>query len=77
MRQYTGDVNKYQMKKARLIAAALLIAACQSDTPQANLSRLVARADEGQWTSLSFAAGVSVADVPCRALVITILEGLA
>lgn len=70
-------MNRYQKRKAWLIAAALLIAAAQSDTPIALLPRLAAAMDERQWISVSLAAGVAVADTPARILVVAILGGLS
>lgn len=69
-------MNRYQQSKARLIAAVLLMAAAQGNTPMSQLAPLAARMSERQWTSVSFAAGVPVVDVPARVLVIALLGGL-
>ena len=70
-------MNRYQLRKARLIAAVLLTAACESDTPLAKLPELAARMSESDWRAVSFAAGVAVADVPARTMTVAILGGLA
>lgn len=70
-------MNSYQRRKARMIAASILSAACQSDTPIGNLPRMLVTLDERAWVSVSLAAGQSVADTQCRALVVAILGGLA
>ena len=70
-------MNRYQLRKARLIAAVLLTAACESDTPLAKLPELAARMDEAQWRAVSFAAGQPVADTGARVAVVAILGGLA
>ncbi len=72
-------MNRYQRRKARMIAAVILAAACQAPkpTPLAWLPGLVARMDEAQWRAVSFAAGQPVASHPARVLVVAILEGLA
>jgi hypothetical protein len=69
--------NSYQRSKAKKIAAVLLIAAAQSGTPMADLAALAARMDEGQWRTVSFKAGVAVAEHPARVFTIAILGGLA
>jgi len=69
--------NSYQKSKAKKIAAVLLIAAAQSDTPMADLATLAASMSEREWTSVSLAAGVAVADHPARVFTIAILGGLA
>lgn len=69
-------MNRYQKRKARAIAAAVVQGACQSDTPLGNLPRMLVTLDERGWISLSLAAGQSVADTQCRALVVAILDGL-
>jgi hypothetical protein len=68
--------NSYQRRKARLIAATLLIAAAQSDTPMSSLAQLAAMMDESQWRTVSLQSGVAVADLPARVYVIAILGGL-
>lgn len=69
--------NRYQGRKAKLIAGTLVLAAAQSDTPMSNLATLAAHMSESQWRTVSFQAGVPVADVPCRVLCIAMLGGLA
>ena len=67
------EIGRYQARKARLIAAALLLGAIQSDAPLSNLPQLAAHMSESQWRSISFAAGQSVLDVPARIMAIAIL----
>ena len=69
--------NSYQRRKARMIAATILRAAAQSDTPMGNLPRMLVTLDERAWVTLSLAAGQSIADTHCRAMVVAILGGLA
>lgn len=69
--------NRYQQKKARLIAAVLIQAAIQGDTPFSQLAPLAARMKESQWISVSLAAGQPVADLPARAWCIAILQAVA
>lgn len=66
----------YQIHKARLIAAVLLMAAAQSETPMSNLAQLAARMSERQWVSISLAAGVPVADTRARIMVVALLGTL-
>jgi hypothetical protein len=70
-------MNAYQRRKARLIAAVLILAAAQSETPMTQLAQLAARMDERQWISVSLAARVPVADLPARALTVAYLLRLA
>ena len=70
-------MNSYQRRKARNIAAVLLLAAAQSDTPFSSLPELISRMDDAQWRTISLQAGVPVADVQCRTLVVAQLISLA
>lgn len=65
--------NSYQRRKARKIAAVLMLAAVNSDTPIANLPLLASRMTESQWRTVSFEAGVAVADRPARVFTIALL----
>ena len=69
--------NRYQMRKAKLIAATMVLAAAQTDVPMTQLALLASRMDEAQWRGVSFQAGVSVADTPCKVLVVALLGRLA
>ena len=70
-------MNRYQMRKAKLIAATLILAAAQTDVPMTQLAHLAAAMDHRQWISVSLQAGVAVADTPCRVLVVALLGRLA
>lgn len=70
-------MNRYQKHKAKLIAATLLIAAAQSNTPMSQLAGMAASFGESEWRTVSFTAGVAVADTPARVYVVAILGGLA
>jgi hypothetical protein len=66
------------MRKAKLIAATMVLAAAQSENvPMTQLALLASRMDEAQWRGVSFQAGVSVADTPCKVLVVALLGRLA
>jgi len=70
-------MNPYQLRKAKLIAAVILQAACNSGRIAfAELPTFAAHFNESAWRAVSFAAGVPVADTPCRDAVIVILGGL-
>lgn len=67
-------MTRYQLDKARKIERCLR----QSFSGRRGgprLAKLLARADENQWRSLSFAAGVPVADKDCMAAVVALLGG--
>jgi len=71
-------MNRYQLRKARMIASVLLLAAAKSEAVSlSQLGELAARMSEAQWITVSLQAGVSVADKPCRAAVVAILLNLA
>lgn len=69
--------NGYQKRKARLIAAVLILAAAQSETPMSQLAQLAARMSPDQWRTVSFQAGVAIADHAAKVLTIAYLETLA
>ncbi len=69
--------NKYQTRKAKLIAGTLLLAAVQSDTPLAQLPLLAARMSHTQWVTVSLQSGVPVADHSARVMVVALLANLA
>lgn len=66
-------MNGYQRRKARLIAGSIIQAACQMEEPLSQLPATVARFTHRQWISVSLAAGVPVAEEPCRKLVVALL----
>lgn len=69
--------NGYQKRKAKLIAAVLILAAAQSDVPMTQLAQLAARMSHRQWITVSLQAGVAVADHAAKVLTIAYLETLA
>jgi hypothetical protein len=71
-------MNRHQVRKAKLVAAAILAACCQSDNVfQCDLPRIAAHFTEGQWRTVSLAAGVPVVDTDARAMVVALLGRLA
>lgn len=67
-------MNSYQLSKARKISASLLASREQLGLTNHKLAQLVALADADTWRKLSFAAGVAVADLACKAAVIGMLR---
>ena len=67
-------MNSYQKRKAKLVAATLLMACCASTMPLTDLPRAAAAMNEAQWRAVSFNAGVPVLDTDARVLVVAILE---
>jgi hypothetical protein len=69
-------MNRYQISKARKIAA--FVTACAAKTKRATtaheLCKLVALMDADQWRTLAFQAGVAVADLDCKAATLAILR---
>lgn len=71
-------MNRYQLRKAKLIAATLILAAGQSENvPMTQLAQLAASMDHRGWVTVSLQAGVPVADYPCKVLVVALLGRLA
>lgn len=66
-------MNPYQRRKAKAIAGVLILAAAASDTPMSQLPGLVARMSDDQWRTVSFQAGVPVADRAARIYTIGLL----
>lgn len=69
-------MNAYQRRKARSIAAVLLLAATQTDIPFSQLALLASRMSHREWVTVSLQAGVAVADDAAKALVVAMLGGL-
>ena len=68
-------MNSYQIAKARKIADILIAALPQSSLVTRNeLARTVARLSNDDWRTISFAAGVPVADIKARQAVLAILR---
>ncbi len=72
-------MNAYQRRKARLIAAVLILGAAEMPfpVPMTMLAELAARMDHRQWVTVSLAAGVPVADHAAKVLTIAYLQSLA
>jgi hypothetical protein len=71
-----GQVNRRQIRAARLIVATLILAACASDTPISTLPRLMASATFDHWRTIAFQAGVPVPDEGVKKATIALLEGM-
>lgn len=69
--------NRYQERKAKVLAASLLQAAIASDVPLSKLAFMAARMTHQQWISLSLANGLPVADLPARVYTIALLQRVA
>ena len=67
--------NAYQVRKAKQIANFLLECREQSTLGRLELAKVVAIMDANQWRTVSFAAGVPVADLLCKAAVLALLRG--
>lgn len=69
--------NRYQIAKAKRIIRHLV--ACADATMEATstfmLARCVAMMSHEEWRTVSFAAGVPVADLDCKAVVLAMLRG--
>lgn len=65
--------NGYQNSKAKAIAGVLVLAAAASDTPMSQLPVLASRMNDDQWRTVSFQAGVPVADRATRIYTIGLL----
>lgn len=68
--------NRYQRRKARSIAAVLLLACTQTDIPFSKLALLASRMSHREWITVSLQAGVPVADYAAKVLVVAMLGGL-
>lgn len=65
-------MNSYQKRKAKAIAGVLILAAA-SDIPMSQLPVLASNMSEDQWRTVSFQAGVPVADRAARIYTIGLL----
>lgn len=72
-------INRYQLAKARRIAAFLRD--CADKTMEATspwmLSQMTALLTDEEWRTVCLAAGVAVADLEAKAAVLAILRGKA
>ena len=69
--------NRYQERKAKILAGSLLQAAIAADVPLSNLPRMAASMTHAQWVSLSLANGLPVATRPARIFTIALLQKVA
>lgn len=66
--------NRYQQKKARSLAAALLQSGAQSESVSlCEFSELAARLSHREWISVAMQARVAVPDHPAKVLTIAYL----
>ena len=70
-------MNSYQKRKAKRIAAVLLMAAAASDTPMSQLPVLAARMSHCEWVTISLQAGVPVADHAAKVFTIALLQRIS
>ncbi len=70
-------MNSYQKRKAKRIAAVLLLAAAASDTPMSQLPALAAKMSHREWVTISMQAGVPVADHAAKVLTIALLQRIS
>lgn len=68
-------MNGYQMAKAKKIAANL--ASLETSLTRHQLARAISVMTFDQWRTVAFGAGVPVADIQCKAVVLAILRGRA
>lgn len=66
--------NAYQRAKARKIATFLERSCATSTVRQSELPKLVSLMTPDQWRTVSFAAGVAVADYAAKAIVLDLLR---
>ncbi len=69
-------MNSYQKRKAKRIAAVLVLAAASSSISLAELPSLAARMSHREWITVSLQAGVPVAEHQARVFTIALLQGL-
>ncbi len=67
-------MNRYQRRKARVIARHLLAAQAKSSLTRHQLARCVAIMSAREWQTVAFAAGVAVADLEAKAAVLAMLR---
>lgn len=66
-------MNRYQNRKARQMAAVLMVAAVAADVCYFEAGMLADRMTEDQWRTVAFTAGVPVADRAAQTLTIAYL----
>jgi hypothetical protein len=72
-----NTINRYQIAKARKIAAYLQASAdaTMEATSAPMLAKCVAIMSADEWRTISFAAGVANADIEAKAAVLAMLRG--
>jgi pseudouridine-5'-phosphate glycosidase len=71
-----SSINRRQIRAGRLIAAVIVQAAAQTDTPLAVLPKLAAAMSFDQWRTLAFTVDLPVPDEGVKLATIAILNGL-
>lgn len=66
-------MNRYQRRKARALAAVLMLAAVSADVCYSEAATLAARMTQDQWRTVSMVAGVPVADKGAQTLAVAYL----
>lgn len=79
MSRSTISSNNYQIRKARRICIYLQneAAKMREATSPFMLAKIVALLSNDEWRTVAFAAGVPVADIPCKAVVLAMLRNCA
>jgi hypothetical protein len=68
-------MNAYQLRKAKAIVDLLTCARENSSLTRHQLAKAVSIMSADQWRTVCFTAGVPVADIECKAAVLSILQG--
>ena len=66
-------MSRYQQRKARALAAVLMLAAVQSNTSYYEAGLLAARMTQENWRTVSFAADVAMADTVAQKFAVAYL----
>ena len=69
--------TSYQVRKARAIVALLLTCQAQSTLTRFQLAKVVSLMSQEDWRLVCFTAGVPVADIPAKAVVLRTLRAKA
>lgn len=67
-------MNSYQKGKARKIVKLLLECAGKSGVTRFQLAKMVSIMSESNWRTVAFTAGVPVADIPAKRIVLADLR---
>lgn len=71
---HNGFMNGYQKAKAKKIVKLLLSCAEQSGVSRFQLAKMVSIMSQSQWRTVAFTAGVPVADIPAKRIVLAELR---